>query len=393
MKNKTKNTAANEEKLIKFFLRVEPAVYTTNGVALFQQIKEEIEKYVYITPAQSTCIALYVLFTYFVHQSNVAPILLLTSPTKRCGKTTTLSILRQLVSDPFPVIDITPAALFRFTDQYHPTLLLDEADAIKEKINEMRVLFNAGHARHLSMVPRCQKDTGATEFFDVFGARILASIGALPDTIMDRSIKLDLIRKPSDMQTHDLNSDIDLSELKSMIIRWCQDNEDNFKSIKLHRIKLGNNRAEDNWMPLLTLAVMLDSDKGSVVYDQAHKAAHLLAVNEDDTDNEDLNLLLLKDVYNLLQDHEYLPTMSIINSLHEMELRPYSEMNLKPQGLARRLKNFGIRPTRRTVTQDTTRVYVTNQFRQPRVAVYLDLPANICANDPSNRPNNNKNKE
>lgn len=316
-------------------------------------------------------------------------LLLLRSPTKRCGKTTTLAVLQQLVSDPLPVVDITPASLFRFTDQYHPTLLLDEADAIRDKINDMRVLFNAGHSRHMYLVPRCNKETGATEFFDVFGARILAGIGNLPDTIMDRSIKLDLMRKPSSITTGDFSIDINLSVLKSMIVRWCNDNEDRYQSIKLSRIELNNSRSEDNWLPLLKLAVMLDNDDGTKIYDQALTAAHKLTINEDDIDCEDLNLLLLKDVYSLLCNLEYLPTKSIVNSLREMELRPYMEMNLTAQVLAMRLKKFGIKPTRWTFKHNSTRVYVTKHFYQASAAIFLDLPINTVTDEVSICPKDN----
>ena len=60
--------------------------------------------------------------------ARVAPILAITSPQKRCGKTTVIDLLKRLVHRPLAASNVTPAALFRVVDQHNPTLLVDEAD-------------------------------------------------------------------------------------------------------------------------------------------------------------------------------------------------------------------------------------------------------------------------
>ena len=58
----------------------------------------------------------------------IAPILALTSPEKRCGKSTVLALLKSLVLRRLPCSNITSASLFRAVEAWAPTLLIDEAD-------------------------------------------------------------------------------------------------------------------------------------------------------------------------------------------------------------------------------------------------------------------------
>ena len=53
------------------------------------------------------------------------------SPIKRCGKTRAQEVARELVHNPLPTTNISPAALARsINEDDPPTLILDEADAV-----------------------------------------------------------------------------------------------------------------------------------------------------------------------------------------------------------------------------------------------------------------------
>src|SRR5215470_13588127 len=71
---------------------------------------------------------LWIVFTYALDAFDVAPILALCSPLKRCGKTTTEDLTAALAQRPLTAANITVAALYRTVEQFAPTLIVDEAD-------------------------------------------------------------------------------------------------------------------------------------------------------------------------------------------------------------------------------------------------------------------------
>src|SRR4029450_8651943 len=84
----------------------------------------------------------------------------------------------------------------------HPTLLWDEVDSIfgsrrASEINEnKRALLNAGYERGIKAI-RLERSAGGFKkvSYDPFCAKILAGIGRLPDTIVDRAIPILIHRK------------------------------------------------------------------------------------------------------------------------------------------------------------------------------------------------------
>jgi hypothetical protein len=94
------------------------------------------------------------------------------------------------------------AVAYRHIEFQQPTLLLDEVDTIfspktAERHEGLRALLNAGHRRG-AKVPRCIGVSEQIAEFSVFCPKVLAGIGALPDTIADRSIPMRLARKKKD---------------------------------------------------------------------------------------------------------------------------------------------------------------------------------------------------
>jgi putative DNA primase/helicase len=92
--------------------------------------------------------------------------------------------------------------------------------------------------------------------FNVWGAKALAGIGHLADTIMDRAIVLELRRKLNHENSERLRyAEPDLFEkLAAKLSRMATDNRD---AIRLCRPLLPpqlNDRAQDNWEPLLAIA-------------------------------------------------------------------------------------------------------------------------------------------
>jgi hypothetical protein len=88
------------------------------------------------------------------------PILWITSPTPRSGKTRLLEVLTQIASRPSGIlINPTEAILFRKTDR-GSTLILDEVEKLRQKDKDLHgaimAVLNSGFQKGAT-VPRVQK--------------------------------------------------------------------------------------------------------------------------------------------------------------------------------------------------------------------------------------------
>jgi putative DNA primase/helicase len=143
-----------------------------------------------------------------------------------------------------------------FTADRRPTLLLDEADTFMRENEEQRGLLNAGHTREHAFVVRVVGDEHRPKRFSVWGAKALAGIGSLPDTIMDRAIPLRLRRKMVYERSEALRHDdkAGFKRLARQFARWAADNAQAVAHARLDPLAGLNSRAQDNWEPLLAIA-------------------------------------------------------------------------------------------------------------------------------------------
>ena len=100
-----------------------------DGAALLTRLEQTVKRYLAIETDQVVALSLWSLFSHAHDAFEISPILALTSPDKGCGKSTALALLSALVPKPLTSANITPSAVFRVTDYFKPTLLLDEAGA------------------------------------------------------------------------------------------------------------------------------------------------------------------------------------------------------------------------------------------------------------------------
>ena len=155
---------------------------------LLEELEEVFKRYAVLPDHVTTALALWCVFTYLIDVMDIAPILVISSPEKRCGKTTLLSILLKLVYRPLPASNISAAALFRTIETWKPTLIIDEADTFIKNSDDLRGIINSGHTRPTAYVIRTVGDDHTPKQFSTWGAKVIAVIGDVPDTINDRSI-------------------------------------------------------------------------------------------------------------------------------------------------------------------------------------------------------------
>ena len=157
-----------------------------------------LRRFVVLTDDQACAIVLWVAHTHAIEAAAVTAYLTVTSSEKRSGKTRLLEVLRLIVAKPWLTGGTTKAALVRKMHKDHPTLLLDESDAAfngdQDYSEALRGVLNNGFSRGKPYTT-CVGNSHEVKDFDVFGAKAIAGIGKLPDTVDDRSISIGLKRR------------------------------------------------------------------------------------------------------------------------------------------------------------------------------------------------------
>jgi putative DNA primase/helicase len=243
------------------FPEIEPWPDSVDAGELLDEIATTVRRYIICDPETATAVALWVAFTWLINHVQVAPIALITSPERRCGKTQLLNLIQRLVLRPLVASNITPAALFRTVETYQPTLLIDEVDSFLKDSEELRGIVNSGHTRQSAFVIRTIGESFEPRQFSTWGAKALCGIGQLAGTIMDRSIVLPLRRRLKTERVERLrHADPGYFEtLACKLARLAQDHGQDIAQARPDLPDALNDRAQDNWEPLLAIADLAGS--------------------------------------------------------------------------------------------------------------------------------------
>jgi putative DNA primase/helicase len=341
----------------------EPWPHPVDGAELLNLIVDELQKYMAMPNAARHAVALWILMSYAIDALFIAPLLVITSPQKRCGKSTLLILLRKLCFKGLLVSSTSPGALFRIVEKHHPTLLLDEADAWAKDNEPMRGVLNCGHSRETAQILRCDGDDNEPRIFDLFCPKALAGIGSLADTVHDRAVIIEMKRRGPGEPVAQLRQDrLDFTAIQSMAARWATDHIQQVKHYDPAVPVELNDRAADNWRPLTAIADLAGGDWPK----RARSAAISLCAR--DNDDDDIKVLLLGDIRGILNASldGRVPSHDLVQRLAELEDRPWSEWKLgRPMTtvqLARQLKPFGIATRNIKLGHKVVKAYVVDAF-------------------------------
>lgn len=315
-----------------------------DGELLLDDMTAAIRRFVVLPKHADTALALWAVFSHVIEAVNVAPILCLSSPEKRCGKTTVLSVITQLAYRPLPAANISSAALFRSIEAWAPTLLIDEADTFIRESPELNGIINSGHTRPTAFVIRTVGDDFEPRRFSTWGAKSIALIGKLPETLHDRSIVIELRRKlPGEAAEKLRHAPRGLfTALQQRIARWAADHIDSIRSARPSLPDSLNDRAADNWEPLLAIASVV----GGSWPDRALKAAQ--AMSGADADSRSLNQELLDDIRDVFDEKrvDRISTGQLIEALCSDDEKAWGTYNrgkpITPKQISKRLREFGV---------------------------------------------------
>jgi hypothetical protein len=330
------------------FPDVEPHADPVDGSTLLHQMHSLIAAHVIAEPETYIAAALWCAHTWMVDAFSVGPIARITAPEKRCGKSVLLSTMGKLVSRPLATANISPAALFRCMEAWQPTLLIDEVDAFLKENEEARGIINSGLYKAEAFVIRTVGDDFTPTKFSTWGPKVLCGIGSLASTIEDRSIPLRLRRKVAGENTANVrHSDPSTwASVQTKLARWAADNAGRAAIHRPEKVPGLNDRAQDCWEPLLTVADLA----GGGWPELARKAAMALHGVQDE--NPSANVELLSDIKAIFERRgaSKLTTSLLLELLVEDDEAPWATWNrgrpMSARQLAARLKEFGIEPVR-----------------------------------------------
>ncbi len=230
----------------------------------------------------------------------------------------------------------------------------------------MPLVSSSIHSGETAFVIRSVGDDHEPRQFATWNPMAIAAIGRLPDTLMDRSIIIEMRRRRADEKVKRLRIDRtpDLDELASKAARWTADQLECLTNADPDVPAALNDRAADNWRPLLAIADAAGGDWSMT----ARQAALALAGEQED---DSISVLILQDIRAIFDDRcaDRLPSNDLVNALVALQDRPWSDWKkgkpMTANALSRLLKPFSIVPGSIRVgtgTKDTPKGYKRGQF-------------------------------
>ena len=352
---------------------LEPWGEPVPGGDLIVEITHIIRRHVILPEHAPIAVALWAMHTYVFAAFDHTPRLALISPERRCGKTQLLILLRALVQRPQPADNITAAAMFRVVERDKPTLLVDEADSFLPGNEDLRGVLNSGHARG-GGVTRCVGDNHEPRSFPTFCPVAIALIGKLPATLEDRSVVLQMRRKAKGEQCSRVRAakmPALLLDVRRKLLRWAADASEELRHADPIMPAGLDDRAQDNWRPLLAIADAAGVDLGET----ARSAAVGLSARRDAEDGSS-GVQLLADIQAMFerQGTDRLTSGAMVNALNAMEERPWPDWRhgkgMSQRSLAALLAPFQVYPGTVRIESETAKGYRLDAF-QDAFARYL----------------------
>jgi putative DNA primase/helicase len=338
---------------------------------LLGDLSAAFSRHVILPPGAATVLALWVAHTYVYQDFDHTPRLAIRSATKRAGKSTLLEVIEALAHRSMQASSISASGAFRIVEALAPlTLLMDETDTFLRDNEELRGVLNSGFHR-TGFVVRVIEVEGEHKpvQFATYAPVAFAGIGALPDTLEDRSIPIVLQRKAAGDTVTRLRAPgarEHLAELARKLARWAADEGHRLGRDPEMPAAL-NDREQDICVPLLAIA-----DAAGGAWPARARDALLTLFRQRAAEGAGLEagVQLLADLRTLFAETgaTRLSSAEVVNRLGQMEDRPWPEWrNGKPitaPQLARVLRPFGIVPLNFRRGEEVVKGYLADRFTE-----------------------------
>lgn len=297
-------------------------------------IEHYVTQYVTFTNADHAFVAaLWSIATHLWPLFDAFPYMVITSPTKRSGKTRFSEVLSFVASNPFNAAGTGPASLFRIVQTMKPTIILDEAEDLnKESASVMRSFLNVGY-RKGQVIPRVQGNKVVT--YDAYCPKVFVLIGDVYDTLRDRSVivrmqraepKVRFVREIAESEGH---------TLRNRVAAMAGDVQVDVQSTYQNHGGLDflQDRDEEIWLPLFAVCAAFCPSR----LDQLKQVATDLSVEktqdahsyiasadaEKAAENEEYAKRLIDDLLQLIDGRKSIFTAEAVDQLKAIPTAPW----------------------------------------------------------------------
>ena len=335
---------------------------------VLQTISDYLDRFLILTDEQRTALAVWVCMTYIYDCYDTVPYLVVTSAEKRSGKTRVIECVQSICANPIVVTGLTEAVLFRVMER-KPTLLIDETDTIfannkqlSERQEALRAILNAGYRRG-TLVYRCAPN-GELLPFPVYGPKVLAGIGHLPDTIEDRGLCIRLKRKLDTETVERFRFRVSEQEgepIRKMLDGWAAGKSITLAGVYPEMPDELDDRSQDAYEVLVAIG-----DLAGTRWSKRIRSALVEIRTEATTVKESVGMRLLRDLALVLPRIEHLPKLATVELLDWLYREGENEWDewwgeatgrKAPRRLAMTLAEYDVEPIKWRDGSETRRGY------------------------------------
>ena len=300
-------------------------------------------------PGITATLACWVILTYSYSAWPAVPYLYLGGPLGS-GKSRVFEILARLVFRPLTTSNMTAASLFRTLHSNGGSLLLDEAERLRNTrdpdVGEILSMLLAGYKRGGSAIRL--EPLGESGFrtvsFDVYGPKALACISGLPPALASRAIPITMFRAAPGSEKPRRRIDADPSawqRLRDDLHALAVENGPTFLGLadRAEVCPEMSGRDFELWQPMLALASWIEEAGalGLLKLMQEHALATIDSGRDDQTPDYDETLLRLLAQAVRFGDR---PTPGeLLDKAKAAE--PEGFKRWSPRGVAEHLKRYG----------------------------------------------------
>lgn len=342
----------------------EPWENPVDGAELLNDIVGLIQRYVVLSHDSASAVALWIMHAWALDAFDISPLMGITSPTKRCGKTTLLDIVSHIAPRAVSASNITAASLFRIVEKFSPTLLVDEADSFLSENEELRGVINSGHRRSSAFVVRTVGDDHEPRLFSTWAPKAIALIGKLSATLEDRSLVVAMRRRaPGEVieRFRSAKCQVAAEPLRRKAFRWATDCLSAMREIDPAMPSELNDRAADNWRPLVSIAELAGGEWPK----RARAAALALSEDSDEADGSAL-IDLLTVLREIFESRDRIPSAELAEHLGGKAESRWAEWSrgkpITQRQVARLLAPLKIKPGTIRTGAETAKGYLKDWF-------------------------------
>jgi len=372
-------TSSRQNSTILSALETEPWPEPVGAGQLLDDLRATLTRFVVLPNGAAETLALWILHTHAFELRDVSTYIGIESPTRRCGKTTLLTVLGELVNRPIIAANVSSPAFFRAIEELRPTLMIDEADTFLRGNDELHGILNAGYHRKSANVlrvasispvrrpplnsasPSPNSNVGLA-FFSCWCPKVISRIGKLSDTLADRCILVRMQRKTS-KEACDRLKNLDGEPLRRKCARFILDHAAGITAARPGIPASLNDRAADIWEPLLALADLAGGEWPNL----ARQAAVTLSTPA--PESSAINSLLI-DIWTVfIRFHaDRIFSFDLVRLLSQTDERPWKAgkkpHHITEQWLAGQLKPFGVRPRNLVIASEQRKGYLQADFME-----------------------------